>query len=85
MSTGTLYNATAIGGCAQVAASNALVLGTVSGACGSDSGFPSANINVGIDDSNPSSILTLLQGGGPAIADGWNTTAHAAGRPTFIR
>jgi hypothetical protein len=31
-----------------------------------------ANVSVGIDVTNPTNILTVLQGGGPAIADGWN-------------
>jgi hypothetical protein len=64
----TLSNATAIGACAQVAASNALVLGALAGGyCNAPS-----NTNVGIDVGNPSNILTVLQGGGPAIADGWD-------------
>jgi hypothetical protein len=32
-----------------------------------------ANILVGIDVSSPTNILTVLQGGGAAIADGWTT------------
>jgi Chaperone of endosialidase/Head domain of trimeric autotransporter adhesin len=32
-----------------------------------------ANGYVGISSTNPSNLLTLVQGGGPAIADGWNT------------
>jgi len=63
----TLSNAAAIGACAQVSASNALVLGALAGTCQS-----SSNTNVGIDVGNPSNILTVLQGGGPAIADGWD-------------
>ncbi len=63
----TLSNATAVGACAQVSASNALVLGALAGACGSGS-----NTNVGIDVGSPSNILTVLQGGGHAIADGWD-------------
>jgi hypothetical protein len=68
MSTGSLSNATAIGSCALVSASSALVLGAPTNACGQTS-----NTQVGIDVSNPSNILTVLQGGGPAIADGWST------------
>jgi len=30
-------------------------------------------LSVGIDVGNPSNILTVLQGGGSAIADGWST------------
>jgi hypothetical protein len=66
MSTGSLSNATAIGACALVSANNALALGGVG--CATTS-----LINVGIDVSNPSNILTVLQGGGNAIADGWST------------
>jgi hypothetical protein len=62
----TLNNAAAIGACAQVSASNALVLGALAGTCNA-----SSNTNVGIDVGSPSNILTVLQGGGPAIADGW--------------
>jgi hypothetical protein len=65
-----LNNATAIGACAQVSASSALVLGALAsaGVCN-----PSSNTNVGIDVGSPSNILTVLQGGGPAISDGWDT------------
>lgn len=63
----TLSNASAIGACAQVSASSALVLGSLAGTCSS-----SSNTKVGIDVGNPSNILTVLQGGGPAIADGWD-------------
>jgi hypothetical protein len=65
----TLNNAAAIGACAQVSASNALVLGALAGASICNS---SSNTNVGIDVGSPSNILTVLQGGGPAIADGWD-------------
>jgi trimeric autotransporter adhesin len=68
---GNLNYATALGACSLVSASNALVLGANLGACGSSN--PTANTNVGIDVSNPSNILTVLQGGGPAIADSWST------------
>ena len=71
MFTGSLNNATAIGACATVSASNALVLGTNLGACGN--GLPTANTKVGIDTGNPTNILSVLQGGGHAIADGWDT------------
>jgi len=65
----TLSNATAIGACSQVSASDTLVLGALAGAgiCN-----PSSNTNVGIDVGSPSNILTVLQGGGHAIADGWD-------------
>jgi hypothetical protein len=65
----TLSNAAAIGACAQVSASNAIVLGAIAGAGNCK---PSSNTNVGIDVGSPSNILTVLQGGGPAIADGWD-------------
>jgi hypothetical protein len=69
MSTGDLINATAIGACAVVSASNALVLGTANSVVCGD-GSPT---KVGINVSNPSNILTVLRGGGHAIADGWDT------------
>ena len=47
--------------------SNALVLGSSALYNGT------ANVLVGIDVGNPSNILTVLQGGGHAIADGWDT------------
>jgi hypothetical protein len=73
---GNLMNATAIGACASVSASSALVLGTPAGQntdCGT---YP--NTQVGIDVSSPSNIFTILQGGGHAIADGWDT--YSSGR-----
>jgi trimeric autotransporter adhesin len=65
--TPTLFNSTAIGAFADVAESNALVLGSTAAQNGT------TNVLVGIDVSTPTNILTVLQGGGPAIADGWNT------------
>jgi len=62
-----LGNAAAIGYRAQVAESNALVLGSTAAQNGS------ANTSVGIDVASPSNIFTVLQGGGHAIADGWDT------------
>jgi Chaperone of endosialidase len=47
--------------------SNALVLGST----GAQNGI--ANVLVGIDVPSPTNILTVLQGGGNAIADGWST------------
>lgn len=64
--TPALYNSTAIGAYADVLQNNTLVLGSTAGQNGS------ANVSVGIDVGNPSNILTVLQGGGPAIADGWS-------------
>ena len=55
-----LTNATAIGYYATVGESNALVLGA-------------SGTRVGIGTATPSNILTVAQGAGPAIADGWNT------------
>ena len=65
-----LSNSTAIGAFAAVTASNALTLGAPVGA---GSGQMTANTKVGIDVGNPSNIFTVLQGGGHAIADGWDT------------
>jgi len=64
-STGTLTNATVIGYGALVGQSNALVLG---GALGS--GY---NVNVGIGTATPTNVLTIAQGAGEAISDGWTT------------
>jgi hypothetical protein len=66
-----LTNATAIGYSAQVGTSNALVLGAPAGSY--YGGTITANTNVGIDVGNPSNIFTVLQGGGHAISDGWDT------------
>jgi trimeric autotransporter adhesin len=62
-----LSNATAIGAYATVSESNAMVLGTPA----SQTGL--GNVLVGIDVSSPTNILTVLKGGGHAIADGWDT------------
>ena len=62
-----IVNATAIGAWANVAQSNSLVLGSTA------TQNQSGNTFVGIDVSAPSHILTVLQGGGHAIADGWDT------------
>jgi trimeric autotransporter adhesin len=62
-----LNNSTAIGAFADVTESNALVLGSSAAYNGI------ANVLVGIDVPNPTNILTVLQGGGNAIADGWST------------
>jgi hypothetical protein len=66
-STPGLTNSTAIGAFADVLESNALVLGSTAAQNGI------ANVLVGIDVSSPTNILTVLQGGGNAIADGWST------------
>ena len=66
-STPGFTNSTAIGAFADVAESNALVLGSTAAQNGI------ANVLVGIDVSSPTNILTVLQGGGNAIADGWST------------
>jgi hypothetical protein len=66
-----LTNAAAIGYNAQVGRSNALVLGAPAGSY--YGGTITANTNVGIDVGSPSNILTVLQGGGHAISDGWDT------------
>lgn len=67
LSTGTLSNATALGSNAVVSESNALVLGCISGI-----NYCSGTVSVGIATSSPTNILTIGQGFGAAIADGWN-------------
>jgi hypothetical protein len=67
VASGNLTNATAIGAFANVSSSNALVLGSTATQNGS------ANTNVGIDVGSPGNIFTVLQGGGHAISDGWDT------------
>jgi hypothetical protein len=67
VTSGNLTNATVIGAFANVSSSNALVLGSTAAQNGS------ANTNVGIDVGSPSNIFTVLQGGGHAISDGWDT------------
>ena len=59
-----LSYATAIGAFAVVSQSNALVLG---GPLGSN-----AQVNVGIGTATPSHVLTIAQGAGQAISDGWS-------------
>jgi hypothetical protein len=72
-SSNNLFGATAIGACATVSASYALVLGAPVGGGGPlCSGGTPLNTMVGIDVGNPSNILTVLQGGGHAISDGWD-------------
>jgi len=65
-----LTNATAIGVCASVSTSDALVLGAAAGDC---DGISNAETKVGIDVPNPSNVFTVLKGGGHAISDGWDT------------
>ena len=62
-----IHNATAIGAHAMVKVSNALVLGSVAGVNGAK-----ATTMVGIGTNKPN-LLTLGQGFGPSIADGWTT------------
>jgi hypothetical protein len=66
--TATVSNATAIGANAVVNANNALVLGCIAGvnSC-------TVTTSVGIATSAPTHLLTLGQGAGAAIADGWTT------------
>jgi hypothetical protein len=66
--TGSLNNATAIGAYAVVSSNNALVLGCVAGV-----NTCATTTSVGIGTSTPTNLLTLGQGLGPAIADGWAT------------
>ncbi len=61
-------NATAVGANAQVAASNAMVLGSIKGINGA-----TASTNVGIGTTTPASVFTIGKGAGQAIADGWST------------
>ncbi len=63
---GDLYNTTAVGAFAQVSQSNSVVLGSIAN---SSTGTPQAY--VGIGTSAPSYILTIGQGLGAAVADGW--------------
>jgi hypothetical protein len=67
VASGSFSNSTAIGAYASINASNALVLGSTAAQNGA------ANILVGVDVSSPTNILTVLKGGGHAIADGWDT------------
>ena len=63
-----LHNATAIGAHAMVKVSNAVVLGSVAGVNGAK-----ATARVGIGTTSPTNLLTLGQGFGPSISDGWTT------------
>jgi trimeric autotransporter adhesin len=63
-----LHDATAIGAHAMVKVSDALVLGSVAGVNGAI-----ATTMVGIGTASPTNLLTLGQGAGPSIADGWAT------------
>jgi trimeric autotransporter adhesin len=63
-----LSNATAIGALAYVTQNNSLVLGSVNGVNGATS-----NTAVGIGTTAPAYLLTLVQGGGTAMADAWST------------
>ncbi len=58
-----LSNATAIGAHAVVSASNALVLG----------GTGAYAVKVGIGTATPSNVLTIAQGAGHPVSDGWET------------
>jgi len=58
-----LSNATAIGAHAVVGASNSLVLG----------GTGAYGVKVGIGTATPSSVLTIAQGAGHPVSDGWET------------
>ena len=58
-----LSNATAIGAHAAVSTSNALVLG----------GTGAYAVKVGIGTATPSSVLTIAQGAGHPVSDGWET------------
>jgi trimeric autotransporter adhesin len=60
-----LSYATAIGAGSVVSQSNSLILGGVLGS--------TSHVNVGIGTATPSNILTVAQGAGSALADGWAT------------
>ena len=60
-----LTNATAIGANAVVGQSNALILGGTT-----SNGYA---VNVGIGTTTPSNVLTIAEGSGQAISDGWAT------------
>jgi len=64
----SITNATAVGSNALVSESNALVLGCIAGAnnCG-------GAVKVGIGTATPANVFTIVQGGGEAIADSWDT------------
>jgi hypothetical protein len=59
-----LNYATAIGAGAVVSQSNTLVLGGPQGSA--------AQVKVGIGTPTPANVLTIAQGAGPAVSDGWN-------------
>ncbi len=63
-----VHNATAIGAHASVSVSDAVVLGSVAGVNGA-----TATARIGIGTTSPTNLLTLGQGFGPSIADGWAT------------
>jgi len=63
-----VHNATAIGAHASVSVSDAVVLGSVAGVNGA-----TATARVGIGTTSPTNLLTLGQGFGPSISDGWAT------------
>ncbi|MGA9527178.1 MAG: tail fiber domain-containing protein [Terriglobales bacterium] len=63
-----LRNATAIGAHAMVTVSDAVVLGSVAGVNGAKT-----TARVGIGTTSPTNLLTLGQGFGPSLADGWAT------------
>jgi hypothetical protein len=72
-STGIIANATAIGAYAEVTASNALVLGSISGMNHCDVHNSCASTKVGIGTTAPSNVFSIGQGAGQAIGDGWTT------------
>jgi hypothetical protein len=64
----SLHNAGAFGAHATVEVSDAIVLGSVAGVNGA-----TATVRVGIGTTKPTNLLTLGQGFGPSISDGWAT------------
>jgi hypothetical protein len=63
-----LHNAGAFGTRATVEVSDAIVLGSVAGVNGA-----TTTVRVGIGTTKPTNLLTLGQGGGLSISDGWAT------------
>ena len=66
--THNLHNAGAFGAHATVEVSDAIVLGSVAGVNGA-----TATVRVGIGTTKPTNLLTLGQGAGLSISDGWAT------------
>jgi hypothetical protein len=77
MSTGTLYNATAVGANAEVGASNALVLGSIAGVNAAP-----ASVNVGIGTTAPGSTLEVQASNAQNLGPVVTITNNAVGPNT---